>query len=102
MTKIAFFDFPEKWENVLPDIKTALQSKTENGIHGGLMALHSLIKKYTFEMDLTVRNQLSLVVKECFDEICEVVRQVLDQAKYCNEIALTILKLVCTIFYNVN
>ena len=66
------------------------------------MALHSLVKKYTFEMDLNVRRQLSLLVKECFDDICEVVTQVLDQAKASNETALTILKLVCTIFYNVN
>ena len=66
------------------------------------MALKSVVKKYTFEMDLKVREQLSLIVKELFDDICAIIRQVLVQAKEYNETALTILKLVCSIFYNVN
>jgi hypothetical protein len=97
ITTMARFDYPERWPTLLTaDIPNALNSKNEKGIYTGLLALLGLVKKYEYEMDED-REPLNQILSNSFGILGDLINMLIDHTQ--NEIALSILHLICKVFY---
>ena len=76
---IVRIDFPEKWPNLIVEVKSFIDTNEESKIVTGLEALKSICKRYEFEYGKG-RGPLEDIVENIFPRLEEIVSQIDDNS----------------------
>jgi len=98
IAKMALFDYPHSWPNLLQEANHFLSQQDEKSVLSGLTALYCLVKKYEFELDED-RQPLNDIVMHSIGLLGDLINQVVNVE---SEGSLQMLHLICKIFYTAN
>jgi len=102
-------DFPEKWENLLPEMIDRIQNGTIQEVSGILQTAHSLFKRFRYSfksqelwMELKyVLDKFARPLTELFDRQMTNVSAQINDANKLKE-TFDVLVLICKLFYSLN
>lgn len=93
---IAMLDFPERWDNLLPEIMNNLTSNEPTRIRASLLAIRQLAKRYETK-SAENRGPLNEIVSQVFPLLAQLVEHLLEHQ---DEQSAELQKLVCKIFWS--
>eukprot|EP00891_Asterochloris_glomerata_P009638 jgi/Astpho2/9638/fgenesh1_pm.00146_%23_24_t len=95
---IALCDYPSQWSGLLPAVVAKLQAKDPQSLHGGLVALRILTRKYEFRTE-DDKGPLLEIVDGTFTLVLQLFQHCLDLNSPDPGVG-ELLKLVCKAFYS--
>jgi len=95
---VVYSDYPEKWPGLLQALCTALVNPDATRVHGGLVALRILARKYEFR-DESERAPMAELVNTALPLLLQIFTQLLAAPQQTAEVA-TYTKLVAKVFWS--
>jgi len=77
ITTIARFDYPNKWQSIVPEIVQYLSTAEQKSVMTGLLGLKGLVKKYEYELQ-DERDPLYGIIASTFGILGNLVNQTLN------------------------
>lgn len=95
---VVYCDYPEKWPGLLPALQANLASGEEARVHGSLVCLRILVRKYEFNDEEDGQN-LNLLMTATLPSLLSIFQNLLASPEPSTQVA-TYLKLVLKIFWS--